>query len=81
MNVTVKFFAIARDITGTPELTLEVPAGMAASELLDALESKYPGFGTWKSFVRVAVNREYVSNERILSAGDEIAIIPPVSGG
>ncbi len=81
MNVRVKFFAMTRDIVGTSELSVEIPERATTSELLDSLIKQYPKLTQWKQYVRVAVNHEYVLQEQVLSQGDEVAIIPPVSGG
>ena len=81
MRVKVKFFAIARDIVGTSEKVLVLPLESAASTVLDALVTENPRLGEWKNYLRIAVNSQYVSLEQKLHDQDEVAIIPPVSGG
>ena len=78
MEVTVRLFAMLRERAGAPELTLELPEGARvqdalASERLAALAEGIP--------LVMAVNREYADGEHVLDAGDELALIPPVSGG
>jgi molybdopterin synthase catalytic subunit len=78
MEVTVRLFAMLRERAGAPELTLELPDGARvqdalASERLAALAEGIP--------LVMAVNREYADGEHVLDAGDELALIPPVSGG
>ena len=78
MEVTVRLFAMLRERAGSPELTLELPDGARvrdalASEPLAALADGIP--------LVMAVNREYADGEQVLDAGDELALIPPVSGG
>ena len=75
-------FGIARDIVGEPSLDLSnreiFPKSVA--QLKGLLTSEYPEFSSLSSFA-VAVNSEYADDEVPLDKGDEIAIIPPVSGG
>ena len=78
MEVTVRLFAMLRERAGAPSLTLELPDGARvsdalASDLLAPLAEGVP--------LVMAVNREYADAERVLDPGDELALIPPVSGG
>jgi len=81
IEVTVKFFAVARDIAGMDEHKYSLPEGTSASDVLGKLSNEYPRFQDWKNHLRIAVNCEYVSLTHVLKNQDEIAIIPPVSGG
>jgi len=81
IRVNVKFFAIARDIAGTDETELSIPAGSTPSTVLESLVGSFPGLREWMGHLRVAVNCEYTGGDAILKDRDEIAIIPPVSGG
>jgi molybdopterin converting factor subunit 1 len=82
MRVTVKLFAIARQRLGTSELLLELPSGATAGTALDALSLQAPAdAGPLLARCALAVNREYVSRQSVLHDGDEVAVIPPVSGG
>jgi molybdopterin converting factor subunit 1 len=65
---------------GTPSLTVDLPAGARAAAVRDALQSRFQGL-PWPPGTMLAVNQEYASPETALRAGDEVAIIPPVSGG
>ncbi|MGH2845720.1 MAG: molybdenum cofactor biosynthesis protein [Thermoleophilaceae bacterium] len=76
MKVTVRLFAMLRERAGTPEVTLELPEGACVRDALDSLA----GLGEGIPLV-MAVNREYADAERVLDPGDELALIPPVSGG
>jgi MoaE-MoaD fusion protein len=76
VEVTVRLFAMLRERAGTPEVTLELPEGARVSDALDSLQ----GLATGIPLV-MAVNREYADAERVLDPGDELALIPPVSGG
>ena len=81
MRITVKLFAILRERAGVSELTLELPGGAAASAATDVLRERYPGLSELLPRAAVAVNREYVDAGTMLKDGDELALIPPVSGG
>lgn len=81
MKIRVKLFASVREIVGHKELLLDVPSGMNASALLQQLAAEYPRLQMLASFLKVAVNQEYADGERILADGDEVAFLPPVSGG
>jgi molybdopterin converting factor subunit 1 len=80
MKCTVKAFGISRDIVGGRELEMELPDGSTVSDLKKELFQKYPTFIDLKSLY-VALNNEYANEQAVLKAGDEIALIPPVSGG
>ena len=81
INVNVKFFALVRDITGREDKVLSLPTNAQVAAVIDALIHEYPAMKEWKNHVRVAVNWEYVPLEHQLHDEDEVAIIPPVSGG
>ncbi len=80
MKCTIKAFGISREIIGGKLLEMEVPDGITISDLKKALIKKYPTFDSLKSLY-VAINNEYAQEDAILKGGDEIALIPPVSGG
>ncbi|MEA2480349.1 MAG: MoaE-MoaD fusion protein [Thermoleophilaceae bacterium] len=77
MEVTIRLFAILRERAGTRELTLELPEGARVSDALAALRDVAPP----ELPLVMAVNREYAPEDQVLGAGDELALIPPVSGG
>ncbi len=81
IRVNVKFFAIARDIAGTDETILSIPEGSTPSAVLESLAKSYPDLREWMGHLRVAVNCEYTEGDAILNDRDEVALIPPVSGG
>jgi molybdopterin synthase catalytic subunit len=80
MNVRVRLFASAREAAGVPQLLLELPDGRAVRDAVDAITSLHPRIGGITRMV-VARNREYVGLDEPLADGDELALIPPVSGG
>jgi molybdopterin synthase catalytic subunit/molybdopterin converting factor small subunit len=76
VQVTVKLFAVLRERAGARELTLELPEGARVQDALDSLAEVAAGVP-----VVMAVNREYADVDVVLSADDELALVPPVSGG
>jgi molybdopterin converting factor subunit 1 len=76
MEVTVRLFAMLRERAGAREVTLELPDGARVSDALAELGSIAEGLP-----LVMAVNREYAKEDQVLDSGDELALIPPVSGG
>jgi molybdopterin converting factor subunit 1 len=81
MKVKVMFFGGIRDIVGTAEGELEIPSGMTARELIQRYCQDYPLFNSYAASTMIAVNLEFASPDTLIKDGDEIAFIPPVSGG
>ncbi len=81
MKVRVRLFASAKDSVGQREILLDLPEGTTARGLLQRLAAEHPGLRGLAPSIRLAVNREYVEGSRLLAEGDEVALIPPVSGG
>ncbi|WP_225307097.1 MoaD/ThiS family protein [Adhaeribacter soli] len=80
MHLKILAFGIARDIFGGSQTVVEIPENATVSGLKTQLEAKYPRLQKLASYM-IAVNDEYAQPGQTLSATDEIAIIPPVSGG
>src|SRR3954462_2769811 len=76
MEVTVRLFAMLRERAGASEVTLELPDGARVSDALAELRDIAEGLP-----LVMAVNREYAAEDQVLDAGDELALVPPVSGG
>lgn len=76
MKVRVRLFAQLRERAGAGQLELELPEGARVADALAALDEVAGGLP-----VVMAVNREYATQDATLAAGDEVALIPPVSGG
>ncbi|MGZ3778838.1 MAG: MoaD/ThiS family protein [Mucilaginibacter sp.] len=79
MKVKVLAFGIAKDIFGGSSISIETN-GNTTLDLKTLLEEQYPRLKQLRSYM-LAVNNEYALDEGILAETDEIAIIPPVSGG
>jgi molybdopterin converting factor subunit 1 len=79
MTVRVLFFAYLRERCGARETTVELPERARVGDLWQILCQRYPGLDAER--LRVALNRVYVDNTHPLHDNDELALIPPVSGG
>ncbi len=80
MKIQILAFGIARDILGSSFTDLDIEANKSLGTLRTELLAKYPNFEKLAALA-FAVNEEYQGEDFILSNGDEVAIIPPVSGG
>ena len=81
MQVKVLFFGALRDMLGRAAETIEIPAGAQLSCLLDRYTQQVPKLKGLLPSVAVSVNQEYASRSDTLREGDEVALLPPVSGG
>jgi molybdopterin converting factor subunit 1 len=80
MQITVLYFASARERAGTSREMVEVPAGLRVPAIREWLGNRHPQLAPVLSRMRIAVNQEF-EEESVLEDGDEIAVIPPVAGG
>ncbi|UYZ59818.1 MoaD/ThiS family protein [Hymenobacter latericus] len=80
MTLSIALFGITREIVGAPTLEVALAPGQSVQQLLDQLRQTYPALGQLRSLA-VAVNNEYAPADAPLHERDEIALIPPVSGG
>jgi MoaE-MoaD fusion protein len=81
LRIRVRLFAIQRELAGTREVALELPAPATIQDAWSALVERYPALAPGRSAVRFARNGEYAPATEALADGDEVACIPPVSGG
>lgn len=81
MTIRLRFFASLRERLRSSEATWELADGATVHDLWEALCVQYPQLTELSSSVTFAVNREYVKRDHRLAADDEVALIPPVSGG
>jgi molybdopterin synthase catalytic subunit len=81
VHVTIRLFARLRELAGGTELTRELPDGATASDAWHALAAEFPALGDYTRIVSCAVNEEYARLTATLKDGDEVAFLPPVSGG
>ncbi len=81
MRVRVRLFAGLRDIAGAAELDRDVAARATIGDVWHALVADFPGLARYAASVSCARNEEYARMSAPLTDGDEIAFLPPVSGG
>ena len=81
LEITVRLFAVYRDRIGESTLNLRLEEGTSVAQLAEQLVASYPHVFPRAKDLVVAVNQEYADHSQLLSGGDEIALIPPVSGG
>jgi molybdopterin converting factor small subunit len=81
MRVQVLLFASHRELAGKNRIDLDLPAGARAGDVYDRLVADCPALDRLRRYTTFAVNREVVTADAELRAGDEIALLQPVSGG
>jgi molybdopterin converting factor subunit 1 len=81
VRVTVRLFARLRDIAGGGELVREAPPGATIRSLWRQLVAEYPELERYERSISAAVNADYARMEQPVKDGDEVAFLPPVSGG
>jgi molybdopterin converting factor subunit 1 len=81
MRIRVRLFAIQRELAGTREVPLDLADGGSVEDAWAALVERFPVLAPGRAFVRFARNADYAEPETRLADGDELAVIPPVSGG
>ena len=81
MFVTIRLFARLREIAGTGDLRRELPDGSTARDAWETLAREFPALSGFESAISCAVNEEYARLTTPLGPGDEVAFLPPVSGG
>ena len=81
MNIEVLFFASARDLAGVSQVRAELPDGADLKTLLRQLTQEYPALEPVVKSARFARNEEFVDLSSPLEDGDQVAWLPPVSGG
>ncbi len=81
MRVTVHLFARLRDLAGRPVLPCEVPAGASVGDVWRSVVSTHAALEPFGGSVSCAVNEDFARMTTAVADGDEVAFLPPVSGG
>ncbi len=81
MQIVIKLFALLREKAGTDTVLLEVPPHALLSQAVQCLLQQHPALTPYMDRVRFARHMEFIETASLLAEGDEIALIPPVSGG
>ena len=81
MTMTIKLFAVLKEIAGQGEIHLEVPSVISCGEVVSRLHEEIPSLVPFLEHCLVAVNGKYADDGASVSVEDEVAFLPPVSGG
>ena len=81
MHVTIRLFARLRELAGAAELARQVPEGASAQDAWNTLVAEFPAMKDYGRSISCAVNEEYSRLSTPLHDGDDVAFLPPVSGG
>jgi len=81
MHITVRFFALTRDRAGVSQIELELAPGASVANAVQRIADMFPELKALLPRIAFAVNQTYVDRSTMLRPGDELALIPPVSGG
>jgi molybdopterin converting factor subunit 1 len=80
-KIKVRLFAILREMVGEREITITVPTGITVSKLNNEILKKYPQLKSFSNKFVTSVNCKITTGDTIITSKDEIALLPPVSGG
>lgn len=81
MHITVKLFALIREKAGADTLALDLPHGADLQQMVEAIRRQQPALGPYLDNMRFSLDMDFVDADTILRDGDEVVLIPPVSGG
>lgn len=81
MTIHVRFFASIRDATGQSQFMLDLPVAAQVTDAREAVLERFPQVGKLLQRTAFAVNQQYAPADAVLHDGDELAFLPPVSGG
>jgi len=81
VRVTVRLFARLRDIAGAAELSRDLASGATIGDVWRQLANEFPELANYERSISTAINADYAKMDRVVDDGDEIAFLPPVSGG
>ena len=81
IRISIFFLGPAKDFANAESVGLEVPDGTTVADLRHILSERYPGLAGALGTIRFAVNDEFANDNTLPQDGDEVALIPPVSGG
>jgi molybdopterin converting factor subunit 1 len=81
VRVTVRLFARLKEIAGSPELVRVVTSGTTVGDLWRSLALEFPELAPYERSISTAINADYARMDQVVGDGDEVAFLPPVSGG
>ncbi len=81
ISITVKLFAIYQEAYGQPEVQWQFSEGATVGAVRDRALAEHPKLKAWRDRTRLGLNLQFVADDTPLHDGDEVVLIPPVSGG
>ncbi len=81
MDITVRFFALYRERAGRSAVAMDLPEGATVADLTAEVRRQFPMLAPPQVKIVVAVNADYAETDVVLQSGDDVCLIPPVSGG
>ncbi len=81
VKIKVKLFAALREVVGHEEMEVELGPRATAGELLDFLVAEHAKLARYLDVIQVAINQEFAERDSPITDGDDVALLPPVSGG
>ncbi|HHP7244354.1 MAG TPA: MoaD/ThiS family protein [Elainellaceae cyanobacterium] len=81
ITVTVKLFAAYQEAYGVSELVMQFPEQTPVVAVRDRLITAHPELNQWRDLTRFGINLQFVEPDTLIREGDEVVLIPPVSGG
>ena len=81
ITITVKLFAIYQEAYGAPEVQWQFPAQATVGSVRERVLTEHPALEPWRDRTRLGLNLQFVNDDTPLHDGDEVVLIPPVSGG
>lgn len=80
--VTIKFFAMLKGKVGRDEVEISIPGQIALNQLKEILKREFPSIKDYiDKSIMISVNQEFAASDTIIKDGDEVALLPPFSGG
>ena len=81
ITITVKLFAAYQEVYGVDEIKLKFPPQTPVIKVLEHILKEHPKLEQWRNLTRFGINFQFVNSDTLLQDGDEVVLIPPVSGG
>lgn len=81
ITVTVKLFAAYQEACGVSEVQMEVDRSATVVVVRDRLIADHPQLAQWRDLTRFGINLQFVAPDAVMQDGDDVVLIPPVSGG
>jgi molybdopterin synthase catalytic subunit len=81
MKISVLFFGVLKDLVGRPSETVDLPEGARVRDVISQCARQAPRLEAMAPSLAISVNQEYSGADRVLHEGDEVGLLPPVSGG